>query len=146
MLHHMRLRRWHVAAAILFGTLIGTLTVEAGEPLPTGPWKVSARKAKKKNPVPSDAASLEKGKLLYERECVSCHGSKGKGDGPAVKDLEKKPGDLSGDQLSGQSDGELFTKVTEGRAPMPSLETKLTEDERWHVINYVRSLAPKPSP
>lgn len=108
-------------------------------------WVVPARAAKKKNPVTTDDAALAKGKALYTKECLSCHGPAGKGDGPAVKDLEKKPGDLSSPKLWEQTDGALFFKVTEGRKPMPSMEKAFTEDERWLVINYVRTLAPKPA-
>ena len=108
-------------------------------------WVVPVRAAKKKNPVAADDASLAKGKALYTKECLSCHGPAGNGDGPAVKDLEKKPGDLSSPKLWEQTDGALFFKVTEGRKPMPSMEKAFTEDERWLVINYVRTLTPKPA-
>jgi len=108
------------------------------------PWVAPARAAKRKNPITADDASLAKGKALYTKECLSCHGEKGKGDGPAVKDLEKKPGDLSDPKLWEQSDGALFFKLTEGRKPMPSMEQAFTEEQRWQVINYVRTFAPKP--
>lgn len=108
-------------------------------------WVAPARAAKKKNPIAADEASTAKGKMLYAKECLSCHGATGKGDGPAAKDLEKKPGDLSSAKLWEQSDGALFFKVTEGRKPMPSMEKTFSEEERWAVINYVRTLAPKPT-
>lgn len=110
----------------------------------TNEWVVPVRAAKKKNPVAADEAALAKGKALYVKECLSCHGTVGKGDGPAVKDLEKKPGDLSSPKLWEQSDGALFFKLTEGRKPMPSVEQTFTEEQRWQVINYVRTFAPKP--
>jgi len=109
------------------------------------PWVAPARAAKKKNPIAADETSLAKGKALYAKECLSCHGPAGKGDGSAVKDLEKKPGDLSNPKLGEQTDGALFWKLTEGRKPMPSVEKVFTEDEGWHVINYIRSFAPKHS-
>jgi len=108
-------------------------------------WIVPARAAKKKNPVTMDDASFAKGKALYVKECLSCHGQTGKGDGPAAKQLEKSPGDLSNAKLWEQTDGALFWKITEGRKPMPSMEKAFTEEERWQVINYTRTLAPKPS-
>ena len=93
---------------------------------------------REKNPVAADAASVGRGKTLYAAECASCHGSSGKGDGPAAKDLEKHPGDMT--KLGGQSDGALFWKITEGKKPMASFATKLSEQQRWDVINYMKTL------
>jgi mono/diheme cytochrome c family protein len=81
--------------------------------------------------------------LLYVKECASCHGTAGKGDGPAAKDLERKPGDLSSPKLTDQTDGALFWKLTEGNKPMPSMREVFSEEDRWTVINYVRTLAPQ---
>ncbi len=107
-------------------------------------WKAPSRAAKKKNPVAVDDKSLELGKKVYVKECMDCHGEKGKGDGKAAKDLEVKAGDLSNPKMWEQTDGELFWKITTGKKPMPSLEKILTEEERWSVVNYIRTLAPKP--
>lgn len=105
-------------------------------------WKAPARAAKKKNPVAVDARSLASGKAIYERECASCHGSRGKGDGPAAKDLERPAGDLTDkNHLGAQTDGELFWKLTEGNKPMPSYEQSLSEQERWDVVNFTRTLS-----
>ncbi len=110
-----------------------------------GEWKAPARASKKKNPVASDAASIAAGKAAYTKECLSCHGETGKGDGPAAKDLQVKPGDLANPKLWEQSDGALFWKLTEGKTPMPSVEKLLSEDQRWQVINFVRTFSPKPA-
>jgi mono/diheme cytochrome c family protein len=107
-------------------------------------WKAPPRAAKKKNPVPANEKTIAAGKELYVKNCLACHGTEGKGDGPQAKDLEKKPGNLSDPKLWEQTDGALFWKVTEGRKPMTSFEKLLTEEERWTTINYVRTLAPKP--
>lgn len=106
-------------------------------------WKAPARAARKKNPIPSDENSIAAGQKVYMRECFSCHGVLGKGDGTAAKDLERKPGNLSLPKMWEQSDGALFYKISEGRKPMPTFEKLLTEEERWRVINYVRTLAPR---
>ena len=108
-------------------------------------WKAPERAARKQNPIPADANSIAVGKAVYTKECFSCHGTTGKGDGPAAKDLEKSPGDLSNPKLWDQTDGALFWKITTGRKPMASYEKLLTEEQRWHVINYARTLAPRPS-
>lgn len=137
-------------SSLLIAGVLGTALVMAGalaQDTKTGvvEWIAPARAAKKKNPIAVDAASLAKGKTLYTKECASCHGNAGKGDGPAAKALEKHPGDLSLPKLWDQTDGAIFWKLTEGRKPMPSNLLTMSEDDRWHVINYTRTLAPKPS-
>ncbi len=107
------------------------------------PWTAPSRAARKKNPIASDAASVAAGTALYLKECFSCHGPAGKGDGTAAATLERKPGNLSDPKLWLQSDGALFWKLTEGNKPMPSFAQTFSEDQRWQVINYVRTLAPQ---
>ena len=46
------------------------------------PWPVPDAYKNKVNPLKGDAGSLTKGKELYNQHCKSCHGTKGKGDGP----------------------------------------------------------------
>ena len=108
-------------------------------------WVAPARNAKKVNPVASDDQSLAAGKTLYAKQCLSCHGATGIGNGPAAKDLEKNPGDLSKPIMWDQTDGALFWKLTTGKKPMPTFETLTTETERWQIINYMRTFAPKPA-
>jgi mono/diheme cytochrome c family protein len=103
-----------------------------------GEWRAPARAAAKKNPVPADAASIARGKAVYASQCASYHGNSGRGEGPAAKSLEKSPGDLT--KLRGQSDGELFWKITEGKKPMASYAAALSEQQRWDVVNYLRIL------
>ena len=125
--HSSRTRPLVVAGAIFMLILIGG-------------WKAPDRAARKKNPVSPTEESLKVGKQLYVRECQDCHGSTGKGDGPAARDMPEIP-DLSLAKVQKQSDGEFFYKITTGRKPMPAAEKTLTEEQRWHVINYVRGLA-----
>ena len=101
-------------------------------------WTAPARASAKKNPVAADATSIGRGKVVYTAECATCHGVSGKGDGPQAKDLEKNPGNLT--NLQGQSAGALFWKVSEGKKPMPTMSSKLTEQQRWDVVNYIQTL------
>jgi mono/diheme cytochrome c family protein len=127
--------------AIMLGVgLVTVLALAASDE-----WKAPARASRKPNPVPVDAKSLEAGKAAYLKECNACHGPGGKGDGAAAASLEKPPGDLSKPTMWDQTDGALYYKITEGRKPMPSFEKLLTDEQRWQVINYVRTLAPKPA-
>ena len=118
--------------------LLVVIAVVGATAAPKEPWNAPARAAAKKNPIAADAVSIGRGKAVYAAECASCHGASGKGDGAAAKDLETPAGDLR--KLGGQSDGALFWKVTEGKKPMASYATKLTEQQRWDVVNYMKTL------
>jgi mono/diheme cytochrome c family protein len=107
-------------------------------------WKAPPRASQKENPIPADEKSIARGKALYNEHCLSCHGATGKGDGPAAKDLPKKCGDLSNPKMWEQTDGAFFWKITEGKPPMTGYEKLLEKNDRWHVVNYMRTLAPKP--
>ena len=106
-------------------------------------WKVPTRAAKKKNPIPADAKSIARGRTVYVKECLACHGETGKGDGPKAKEIEKHPGNLADPKMWDQTDGALFYKTTEGKKPMPAYDKTLKDEERWDVVNYTRTLAPK---
>jgi mono/diheme cytochrome c family protein len=93
------------------------------------------------NPIPSDAASIATGREIYASNCLSCHGVAGKGDGPAVKGLTMKPIDLTQPYMANISDGEMFWVMEQGLGEMPSFRNRLSDDMRWHVINYIRSLS-----
>ncbi len=101
-------------------------------------WTAPERASKRANPVPASPASLAKGKAVYLKQCNSCHGLSGAGDGPKAKDLAKKVAALA-PGIGKQSDGALFWKITEGKKPMPSFETDLSPDEIWEVIHYIRT-------
>lgn len=104
------------------------------------PWSAPESSVKTKNPVKSDEGSLKEGKDIYAQQCKSCHGAKGKGDGPKAEKIDISCGDFTGEDMIKQTDGELFWKTTEGRKPMPSFKEKLSDNERWTVVNYIRTL------
>ena len=131
------------AFVVLFILLAVPSTRVSADPAVTDAWVAPARATRKANPIAADAKSIAAGKALFTKQCFSCHGEAGKGDGPAAANLTKKPGNLSDPKLATQADGALFWKITEGRTPMPTFEKLLTEEERWNVINFVRTLAPK---
>lgn len=104
------------------------------------PWKAPASADAKKSPLTADAATIAAGKEVYVKECQSCHGKKGKGDGPSAATLDIPAGNFSTAATQGQSDGALFWKIEEGRKPMPSFKKKLTEDQAWQTVVYIRTL------
>jgi mono/diheme cytochrome c family protein len=106
-------------------------------------WVAPAAEAGKKNPVPANDSSLALGQKIYLQRCAGCHGKTGKGDGPDAADLGIHPAKLSDPAVQGQTDGELFWKITVGKKPMPNYRTRLSPADRWNVINYLRTLARK---
>ena len=75
--------------------------------------------------------------------CIFCHGETGAGNKENLPRLRRVPADLSDkDRMPKLSDGEIFWKITRGiPGIMPGREKELTEEQRWHVINFVRTLA-----
>ena len=103
------------------------------------PWSVPAEYKTKKNPVKADAESIEAGKAEYNKSCASCHGKKGLGDGPKAKLIETFPGDFSGEVYQKQTDGEHFYKTKFGRDEMPGYDKKISDEDIWNMVNYMRT-------
>jgi len=93
------------------------------------------------NPLRGNTNSVVEGKKIYVQFCVTCHGSKGKGDGIAAPGLPKPPADHTSAFVQKQKDGALFWIITAGNNPMPSYSKILTDIQRWEVVNYIRTLA-----
>ena len=106
------------------------------------PWTAPGSEKAKKNPLPSDKKTLEQGEKITKINCVSCHGLKGKGDGPAAVALSPKPADWTSKTVQDESDGEIFWKITNGRGAMPSWR-HLSDNDRWAAVRYIRTLAGK---
>ena len=100
------------------------------------PWTVPANFKTMKNPVAKGDASNKAGMALYTKNCASCHGKAGLGDGVKARALKDFPGDFSKAEFQNQTDGELFYKTKTGRGDMTKYEGKLTDDEIWNLINY----------
>jgi mono/diheme cytochrome c family protein len=101
---------------------------------------------KLKNPEPKNAESVEVGKKLYQRYCAACHGPNGKGDGGMALS-GGEPSDLTdGAWDYGSTDGEIFVVIRDGvSADMLAYKDKLAEKQIWQVVNFIRSIGPKPS-
>jgi mono/diheme cytochrome c family protein len=99
---------------------------------------------------PTNPEHLKKGRSLFVKHCVTCHGEHGKGDGPSARLHARRSGhaprDLSRpDVQAGLTDGEMFWKIGAGWRPggrivMPGVRSEVSEEDRWRIVLYVRSL------
>jgi mono/diheme cytochrome c family protein len=103
-------------------------------------WVAPASADTIKNPLKGKAETIPSGKKIYATYCVACHGDKGKGDGIAASGLNPRPANHSSAKVQNQSDGAIFWKLTKGRTPMAAYDKILTVQQRWEVINYIRTL------
>lgn len=103
-------------------------------------WKAPKTADALKNPFKGNAKATAEGKRIYEQMCVLCHGIEGKGNGEAGLTLDKKPANFLAFKVKKESDGVIFWKITNGKAPMAAYEELLTEDQRWQLVNYIREL------
>jgi len=110
-------------------------------------WKIPEEAKLRKNPIQSSPAALAAARAIYLDKCVQCHGETGKGDGPDAAMYYPSPASLiDAKHMSGVTDGELFYEISQGRKPMPSFKKRLTEEQRWQLVLFVRSLSAPPSP
>ena len=108
------------------------------------------------NPIPGQR--VEEGARLYEANCVFCHGSTGNGEhpdlqGPVLRSMREKydyppegtlyaiTPDLTSDFVQNQNDLAIFGWITNGVVVMPSFNKLLTVEERWLLVNYIRTLS-----
>lgn len=103
-------------------------------------WIVPADKKGKLSPFAFNDETRKAGERLYNINCMSCHGTPGKGNFIV---LVPPSGDPATEKIQRNSDGEIFYKITSGRGPMPSFRNALTANEIWNVISFVRSFNTK---
>ena len=103
-------------------------------------WKVPAKYEKMTNPEEASSENISIGKTLYSKHCKSCHGKDGLGDGPKADEVEGDLGDFSSAKFHKQTDGAIFYKSYIGRKDMPSFEKKMSEEDAWLVVHYMRTM------
>jgi len=117
------------AVVVIAGVALLFSTLGAGEGLP------------ERNPIAPTQESVALGMGLYEQHCQLCHGVEGKGDGPGGVGLNPPPADLT-IHVPLHPDRALFEFIRDGvpGTAMAPMVDKLSEDEIWHVINYIQTL------
>jgi len=132
-----------VLKTMKLGIVIAISLLTANTSFGQGKWVAPAEAKSKVNPLAGNNSGIADAKKLYLSTCAPCHGDKGKGDGAAAASLNPKPADHTSKALQAETDGELFWKITEGRKAMPGWKSSLTEQQRWSLVNYIRTLAKK---
>ena len=95
------------------------------------------------NPVPYTASTKKEAKVIYKNFCIHCHGEKGDGLGPVVKNGGFPTPPAYGGALKDLSAGKMFYSITYGKGLMGSHASQLTKEERWKVIHHVELLQGK---
>jgi putative copper export protein/mono/diheme cytochrome c family protein len=98
------------------------------------------------NPIAPNPQSVAAGKAVFTTNCVPCHGVTGKGDGPIGITLNPRPADLTIHAIPGvHSDGQLHDWITHGfsGSVMPAFGKVLSDEDRWNLVNYIRTFAPQ---
>jgi mono/diheme cytochrome c family protein len=114
-------------------------------PAPTEGWSAPAEARARTNPVPNSPEALAKGKALYQRHCLKCHGPQGRGDGSAARYGAEPASDLTVAEVP-LNEGEVFWKISTGRKSgpeilMPAFSKDIPkEEDRWKVVHFVRLL------
>jgi len=97
--------------------------------------------------VPYNVISVANGDHFYQEACATCHGVGGYGDGPNGKGFKPRPADLTAKHSADHTPGDLFWWLTHGvkkdgaLTPMPGFGASLEEEERWDMINFLRTLS-----
>lgn len=93
------------------------------------------------NPIDSSNESLGRGKKIFEVNCATCHGLSGGGQGPAAHGITTFPRQLwTWYNTDSSTDGYLYWFISNGRNEMPPWGLVLSENDRWDVINYIKTL------
>ncbi len=94
-----------------------------------------------KNPITDKAASASRGGKLFVNNCAKCHGLSGNGYGTVALSFTTWPRQLWAWNNTGpETDGYLFWFITNGRSDMPPFGLILSENNRWDLINYIKTI------
>ena len=86
-------------------------------------------------------SSQDEGKDRYDIYCTICHGAQGEGDGPVAQSLANVVRNLNEQRVLDSSDGWIYAVIANGYgALMPEYGSKIVPEDRWHIVNYVRTL------
>ena len=136
-----RIKHWDAKRRIGIPILLAVIALGVGLP----PLAIDAYpETYRKTPVPFDTISIANGSGLFAENCVACHGLQGKGDGVMAKSFAKPPVDmLTEPHTAKHTAGDFFHWLTFGipDTGMPVFGDKLSEEDRWDVVNYLHAMS-----
>ncbi|MEO5375835.1 MAG: c-type cytochrome [Alphaproteobacteria bacterium] len=114
-------------------------------------WGLPEQYRAMENPYAPTTAAMTEATRLYAENCATCHGESGVGDGSGAAALTPRPANLRMAARSPiASDGYLFWTITEGGEQlgtgMRAFKGKLTDEQIWKVILYLRAGLPRNRP
>jgi mono/diheme cytochrome c family protein len=116
------------------------LTLE--QPVPdSSNWIAPASADELINPIEVSEESIAQGSAIYKRNCRSCHGRNGDGQGVEAAELSTPATDFTNPSFIDQTDGSMYWKISEGRNDMEAFKNVIEEDEVWNVVIYIKTLA-----
>ena len=139
---HRRHRLW---VLLLSATLLGGYGIEGRRFLAVlDAYPTTYRRS----PVAYEVTAIAQGLHVYQAQCALCHGATGRGDGPAGQALRSRPADLTGAHLGHHTAGDLYWWITHGipGTDMPGFADRLSETERWDLVNFLRALTSAAGP
>ena len=80
------------------------------------------------------------GRAIYGRYCALCHGAVGDGEGITTKFGMNQPPTYHSDAMRKMTDGTMYRVITEGKGTMGPLGGRLTPEDRWAAVAWVRVL------
>jgi len=109
-----------------------------------------------KNPVPVTAAVLARGQDRFNIHCAICHGHSGQGgigptgagmvgrrwsEGAPIPSFHYQEGkDAVANRVALLPEGEYYEVITFGKGTMPAYGARLSPEDRWAIVHYVRAL------
>ena len=133
-----------VGALLVCAGLAGFPQEKKEAPKEPAEFKIPPEEARRQNPVKPTLSSIAQGKRIYNFDCAMCHGKDGDGKGDLADPMGLKLRDYRDPAaLEDFTDGELFYILAKGKGKMPGDEGRMKPEQRWHLINFIRSLAKK---
>jgi mono/diheme cytochrome c family protein len=96
------------------------------------------------NPIAKSPESLTRGREMYDRHCIVCHGEQGRGNGPVGQKFVPQPMELNLDYVQLQPDGQLFYTISHGSLAMPFYRQAIVAEDRWHLVNFIKEVFGEP--
>jgi mono/diheme cytochrome c family protein len=107
--------------------------------VPVSGKELVSQESELQNPIAPTPETVARGRELFEINCAMCHGQTSAERGPVGKKLIPPPPGLDQDMVKGLSDSTIFKAMTFGFGRMPVFKDKLLPEERWSLVNFLRT-------